>query len=254
MTNKEKVRLIDFLPGFVQGIVRVGISYPFDSVKTYMQKGIYRSTSSSILNIIKSDPKILYRGSSIAFLIIPTDRAVQYYYAEKLNKMYNPYFTGITLGFISSIYQLPLQYVCTNAVLTKRVDYQNIVKYIRSIKIRNVYRGYTVDLLRSTTAISVYLGTYLKLRNQFGSDKSVYVSPALGVAASIASWCITFPLDTIRTERQTTTHTLIEIIKNKYNTRGIRGFYSGLTPIIIRSIPSAAFGMLAYETTKKLVS
>lgn len=245
---------LPLIPGFVQGFVRVGISYPFDSLKVYMQKGIHLSTISCFKNIMRQDPTILYRGASLSFVIIPIDRSIQYFLAEKLNKQYNSYVSGFILGSFSSIYQVPLQYITTNAILTERRQYGNIWSFIRQLNIRNLYRGYSLEYPRSIIATTVYLGTYLGLRENLSERQKLYMSPFLGTLAGIASWITVFPLDTIRTEKQTTEKSIWHIIKDKYRFRKLRGFYLGITPVIFRSIPSASVGMLAYEYTRRLLN
>lgn len=253
---EDSRKYLALIPGFVQGIVRVGISYPFDSLKVFMQKGIHLSTISCFKNIIKQDPKILYRGASLSFTIIPIDRSIQYFLAEKLNKKYNSYFSGFILGSISSVYQVPLQYITTNAILTDKRQYVNIWKFIQQLDIRKFYRGYLIEYPRSIVATTVYLGTYLSLRENLSEKQKLYMSPFLGTFAGIASWLVVFPLDTIRTERQSinTDKSIWNIIKDKYNFRGLRGFYLGITPVILRSIPSASLGMFAYEYTRKILN
>jgi hypothetical protein len=69
---------MDFIPGFVQGITRVTISYPFDVVKINMQKNKYSNTYDAFKNILKNDPKLLYRGSQFCYKTVPFDRSLQY--------------------------------------------------------------------------------------------------------------------------------------------------------------------------------
>ena len=47
---------------------------------------------------------------------------------------------------------------------------------------------------------------------------------------------------------------LYKIFMNRYKTSGILSFYNGLTPVLLRSIPSTTLGMLVYEEAKKLIN
>jgi hypothetical protein len=241
----------NLIPGFVQGMVRVTISYPFDSVKVYMQKGIYPSTISAFKNIVKSDPRILYRGSSLSFTVIPMDRSIQFFMAEKLNKNYNAYLSGLISGTISSLYSVPLQYITTNAILSDRKNYTNLFKFIKNLNFKKFYNGYTIEYSRSLLGTTTYMGTYLYLRNNVNPDYQLQLAPVLGCIANITAWMVMFPLDTIRTFRQTTDNSTVNIVSHIYRTRGFKGFYLGITPVIFRTIPSASIGMFAYEYTKK---
>jgi hypothetical protein len=243
---------LNFIPGYIQGLVRVAISYPFDSLKVYMQKGIHRNTISTIHNILKSDPKILYRGSSVSFALIPIDRSLQFYLTEKLNnKKYNPYLISFGLSICSSIYSVPIQYICTNAILTDKNKYNNIFRFIKQQKIIDIYKGSSIEIMRMILGTTIYMGTYMHLRNQTDRQRHSIMAPYFGVIANIMSWLCMYPLDTIRTERQTSNERISKIIIDKYNTFGIKRFYLGITPVLLRTIPSAACGMFAYEYTRK---
>jgi hypothetical protein len=87
----------------------------------------------------------------------------------------------------------------------------------------------------------------MSLRDKF--KEKVYIAPFLGVIAGICTWIVVFPLDTIRTEKQTTNKSISEILRN----RSLRSLYRGITPVIVRTLPSSATGMYAYEYTKKLL-
>ena len=82
----------NLLPGLLQGITRVSISYPADVVKVQMQKNLHSTTIGTVQHVLKTDMRKFYRGSSIAFVTIGIERSLQYYYLEKMNKkMVNPY-------------------------------------------------------------------------------------------------------------------------------------------------------------------
>ena len=137
--------------------------------------------------------------------------------------------------------------------LTEKHKYGNIYDFIKKLEVKNFYKGYTVEYPRSIIATTTYLGTYMYLRDRIKLQYQVYMSPLLGSIAGIASWLTVFPLDTIRTERQTTNKSIANIIRDKYSNCGIRGFYLGITPVILRTLPSASIGMFVYEYTKKLL-
>lgn len=243
------------VPGFVQGIVRVGVSYPFDSMKVYMQKGIYRSTISAFSNIIKTDPVVLFRGSSVSFVVVPIDKSVKYYCIERLNKKFNPYISGLIMGAVTPVYYSPLNYITTNAVLTEKSKYSGISNFLRSLTLKKIYKGSTLEFSRSLIGSSMYLGTYMTLRNRTDKKYQVYMAPIYGTLSTTISAATWFPIDSVRTDLQTTSNkTIYDVIRDKYHSRGFRGFYSGLTPVIIKSIPSVALGMLAYEGTKNLLN
>lgn len=232
------------------------LSYPFDTIKVYMQKEIYPTTWDAFRELWRKDPRVFYRGSILPTVIIPFERAITLRYAEKLNTLAKEagggagggYVGGGLIGAISAIYYVPMQYITSNAVLVDRQAYKNIFTFIINAPPCGTYTGFIPEAIRSSVASSIFFGTYMWLRD---SKVLNIAQPSLvyGPLASIVSWLCIFPLDTIRTERQTTKPkpSYTTIVWEKYQRLGIRAFYRGLSPIIIRTIPSTALGMLAYE-------
>lgn len=247
--SKWKDQFYYFLPGYAQGMVKVIMSYPFDTVKVYMQKEIYPTTWDAFRGLWQRDPHIFYRGAILPITIIPIERAITLCYAEKIHTSgiwgttkIGGFAGGFLVGAVSALYYVPMQYITSNAVLVTRKQYQNIVRFS--------YRGFVPELARSSAASSIFFGTYMWMRDT-GVLNVQYPSLVYGPVASIISWLCIFPLDTLRTERQTTKLTYAQIFWEKYQRLGIRAFYRGISPIIIRTIPSTALGMLAYEKIRQ---
>ena len=69
--------LVNLLPGLLQGITRVSISYPADVVKVQMQKNLHSTTAGTVKHILQTDIRKFYRGSSIAFVTIGLERSIK---------------------------------------------------------------------------------------------------------------------------------------------------------------------------------
>ncbi len=245
---------MDFIPGFVQGITRVTISYPFDVVKTNMQKNKYSSTYDAFKNILKNDPKLLYRGSHFCYMTVPFDRSLQYYAAEKYNNKVNPYLLSACVGFFVSFYNIPVNYLTTNIAILDKSKYNGSIDFIKKSKFKDFYKGYTIEMPRSIVQSSLYMGTYFYLRNNYNKDNNLYYTPIIGAISSSLGWMVMFPVDTLKTDRQTTSSiSTMSLIKHRYKNHGFRNFYKGITPVLVRAVPSASIGMLMYELTKKHV-
>jgi solute carrier family 25 carnitine/acylcarnitine transporter 20/29 len=252
----EKNELFGLLPGLFQGITRVFISYPADVVKIQMQKQLFTTTKETIKHTIKNDIRKFYRGSSISFVTVGLERSLQYYYLEKINKKYNPYLSGFIVSFASSIYNLPMQYLTTNIALLNK-DH-NVKQYIKQTTYKDLYKGYFIETPKNVLGSTIYLGTYFKLRSMT-ENSSLY--PYFGGISGTMTWLVIFPIDTIKTEYQTTKNIkLSNIIYSRLNNNknglleGIKSFYKGLTPILIRTFPSAFAGMYMYEKVRSFIS
>lgn len=243
----------NLLPGFCQGITRVTISYPFDVIKINMQKLIFKNTIESITHIYKNDPYKFYRGSFLSYTSVSLERSIQFYFLEKMNKQNNnPYFNGLILALFSSIYNVPVQFLTTNIALNNNYkNNYNTINYIKSLNKNNFYKGIGLEISRSVINTTIFNGTYFYLRNKYGENTKL--APLYGAISGISFWLITFPLDTLRTEYQSSNHSLKQIITNKFNS-GITTFYRGLTPVLIRTVPSASCGMYVYEIVKQYIN
>lgn len=253
----EKNELLGLLPGLFQGITRVLISYPADVIKIQMQKQLFTTTRKTVNYIIKNDIRKFYRGSSISFVTVGLERSLQYYYLEKINKKYNnPYLSGFIVSFASSIYNLPMQYLTTNiALLNKGHD---VNQYIKQTTYKDLYKGYFIETPKNVLGSTTYLGTYFKLRSM---TENTNLYPYFGGISGTITWLVIFPIDTIKTEYQTTKNKkLSDIIfsrlihDKKRPLDGIKSFYKGLTPVLLRTFPSAFAGMYMYEKIRSLIS
>lgn len=247
---KDQDSLYNLLPGLCQGITRVTISYPFDVIKVNMQKNVFNSTKDAIINICKNDPWRFYRGSTFSYISVSLERSVQFYYMEKLNTYNNsPFLNAFGLSLFSSLYNIPSQYLTTNIALNNIGTLEYLKNTFKNKT--NIYKGSGLEIIRSSINSTIFMGTYYTLRNNFG-DAS-YISPLYGAISGIMCWLITFPLDTIRTDYQSSDKNIKMLVKDRFKQQGFIGFYRGLTPILIRTIPSSSIGMYVYEKVKKIL-
>lgn len=252
MTKNEFYTMI---PGFMQGVTRVTISYPFDVVKVQLQNMHYTNTVSAFKTIIKTDPFKLYRASLLTYTTVGIERSLQFYYLEKLNKKnINPLYSSLLISTVNSVYNVPVQYITTNIINNKSPS--STVPFIRNLyknKI-NPYKGYFIETPKNILAATIYFSSYYKIRNTFGEHK--YLAPYYGAISGISVWLVIFPIDTIRTEftTQKGNKNIPNIIIERYKHFGLKSFYFGLTPVLFRTIPSSAIGMFVYEYCREYVN
>ncbi len=245
---------MDFLPGFLQGITRVFISYPFDYVRVHLQTNKY----SSIRSFMKSNHfKLfnLYRGVKYPLSIVPMDRAISFKFFEDFtkDKKQNPFIASLMVSSVTCLYSVPLQSINANYILANsKKGYISFVKDIfTNYKRGFVFKSYTTEYSRLVLASTIYMGVYGTLRNNTPNEKKYHMTN--GLIANMALWFVTYPLDTIRVEHQTNNLSLLQTVKQKYLTQGIKSFYRGILLVCIRTIPASTLGMLVYESTKKMI-
>jgi hypothetical protein len=219
-----------------------------------MQANQFKTTLDCFKYLIKNDKKIFFRGMSIPLISFPIDRALSYKIYEDMNKLnFNPYQSAFFCGVVSSIFNVPMQYLTTNAITMKKENYQGIYKLIKDTlnNKNNFYKGYFLDTSRSLLGSTLFLGTYGNIKKLLPDNNYSTIISSLGSIS--VTWIITFPIDTIRVEKQISEKNIKNIIFDRYKKNGFFNFYNGLIPVLIRSFPSTIIGMLVYENTKKII-
>jgi len=235
---------MELVPGFLQGITRVLISYPFDYVRTHLQA----QNGSSIRSYIKRHNLTIrgaYRGCSLQLVSVPVDRSIQFLLFERVS-IYQPILVAsVASSLISSIYSVPMNYLTTRIINSHSSLSLTAVK--RFIKDKTYYTGFSADITKSFLGSVLYTTTYGSLRRHIHIDTHNYFM--FGVISSIASWSVIYPFDTLRVIKQTTPLDYYSIIR----TTPFRNLYAGFSIILLRSIPSAGCGMMVYEKSRKLL-
>ena len=239
---------MDFLPGFCQGISRVLISHPFDYVRLYLQT----NNSSNFSDFFKKNSvRTLYRGVGVPLVSVPIDRSIQFRVYEELNN-YNlsPFLSGSICGGISVFFTLPTSFICNNYVLNKNEG--DLIKFTRKIfqNPTQLYNGFKPELVRSILGTSIYLGSYGKMRENYGND--LYQSVINGAVAGWSVWTITYPIETVKVEQQISNRAIAEILKQRISNFGVLNLWKGILPVYLRTLPSSIIGMTVYEEVKKI--
>jgi solute carrier family 25 (mitochondrial folate transporter), member 32 len=125
----------------------------------------------------------------------------------------------------------------------------NLVKNIYNNEgLFSFYRGVGITLFKN-----IELGIQLPIYEY--SKSSIHFTPFLsvnyaisGFISKIISTSITYPIDTIRTQRRSNNiYTIKTIIKNIKYYNGFSGFYNGYFIYLYRAIPSSVITFVVYE-------
>jgi hypothetical protein len=120
----------------------------------------------------------------------------------------------------------------------------------------SLYRTADLSVANSTaTAIPWTAEFYDTNAFHDNSTNNSNLYPFYGGITGCLTWSIIFPIDTVKTEYQTTKNiTVKNIIVNRFQKYGIKSFYSGIIPVYLRTFPSAFCGMYVYEKSRKLLN
>lgn len=135
--------------------------------------------------------------------------------------------------------------------------------------IRGYFRGYSLSILLALNGVS-QMSTYkflkYKLDKIYGENNAPNHLIALGGAVSrIMTSVVLHPITTVRTRYQQTQFvqaalheqkytSIPDIFKKTYSQEGYRGFYKGLIPMTLRTLPSHSLFFLVYENTKNYMT
>jgi hypothetical protein len=235
---------MELIPGFLQGLTRVLISYPFDYIRTNIQTQEYKNIFSYICQK-KLTVKDAYRGCSIQVISVPIDRSIQFYLFEKISKNNPIFIASIGSSIISSIYSVPINFLTTQIITNhSSLSFNHIRKFLKN---NTHYTGFIPDLSKSLIGSILYTLSYGYLRQLIDKERHNYF--IFGIISSISSWLVIYPLDTLRVIKQRTNYSYKDIIK----ITTFKQYYSGFSIILMRSVPSAGAGMLVYEKSRQLL-
>ena len=123
---------------------------------------------------------------------------------------------------------------------------------MRSDGIFGLYRGMVATILREIPSFAGYFCVYEGFKGHFKSTAlhdSVWNPIISGGFAGIAAWLPCYPQDVIKSVIQSNESklTIFEASKLIYKNSGLKGFFKGFTPTMIRAFPANAATFLGYE-------
>lgn len=223
------------IPGYLQGITRVSISYPFDYIRIKLQS----NQEKYLTTAFQKNYKQLFRGLFIPLFAVPIDRGISFAIYEKLKNNHNtPFIASLIPSIVSNMYMVPINSINTNYIYFNNDKLKNTIKNNLN---KNIYNGYNIEILRNTLSSFLFLYSYNFLSKNYDNS---FIN---GTLSSLIMWNIMYPLDTIKTNKFIFKNkNYIDIIR-KVN---ITKLYKGISLIYLRAIPSAGGGMFVYESVK----
>jgi solute carrier family 25 carnitine/acylcarnitine transporter 20/29 len=242
--------------GIIAGITRAIISHPFDTIKTKMQYGNYKSAFSCLHSIVKTEGLLfLYKG--IAFPLVGNAFIVgTHFHVYNTLKKYSPIVSGACAGFAASFISNPVELVrikmqlsdsSTNNKLYKNsfICFKNIIK---NNGIFGIFKGQFVTSTRDIIGYSAFFNVF-EMYSKYEKDIGYYIGNnhflhkmIKGTLCGFALWGSMYPIDVIKTLVQGSLlenkqKKYSEYIKEIYKNYGIRGFYRGFYLTMFRAIP-----------------
>ncbi|KAF0444019.1 mitochondrial carrier [Gigaspora margarita] len=283
--KEQPSRLRGFLAGVASGVTKLCVGHPFDTIKVRLQTSGLNSRFNGPLHCLKQTIRkegfrALYKGATppligwgimdsvmlgslhnYRLLLQGNDPTV------KLNVFQHTLAgagAGITVSFVATPIEqikarLQVQYDSTTKLYNGPIDCAR--KLVRNNGIRGLWFG-LAGTMAFRSFFSVFWGSYELYSRAL--RKTNLNEPTINFLAGGLSannfWICAMPFDTIKNRFMTQPDVKPLRFPNIwscatfiYQTEGIRGFYKGFIPCILRSFPTNASAILAFETTMRLL-
>ncbi|CCE61550.1 hypothetical protein TPHA_0A04750 [Tetrapisispora phaffii CBS 4417] len=275
-------RLMGFVAGMCSGVAKNSVGHPFDTVKVRLQTsqgtGRFHGPLDCVLKTVRQQGiRGLYLGFTpplFGWIIMDSVLLGSLHnYRMLLSKyVYNDHkslplsgciisgvMSGWTVSFIAAPVELAkaklqVQYDATTSKYKGPIDV--IKKVYATNGIRGLYKGLISTLIFRTHFV-YWWGSYELLTRWFKKNTKLS-DPAInfwagGLSASLGFWTTAYPSDVIKQvvlcndKYDGTFKSWRAAATDIYRSRGLKGFFRGFLPSFLRSFPTNAAALAAFE-------
>lgn len=267
------------LSGAASGVAKLVVGHPFDTVKVRLQTettGRFGGPLDCIMKTVRNEGfTALYKGGtppligwgaidSLMFAaLIPARRWLQGDDAEL--SMGKHWMAGAIAGWTSCIVATPVELLKAKLQIqygdTQSQKYRGVVDCVRQTwrfgGLAGFYQGMAGALL-FRTFISAYFGSYewfkLQLHPVMPTLMANFVSGGL---AAFVLWGLAYPADLVKNRMMAQDPinpqypTMRNCFRSVYQEGGIKAFYKGFSPCMLRAFPTNGAALLAFELVQK---
>jgi len=270
----------NLLAGGFGGLCSLVIGYPFDTVKVRLQTSktsTYKNSFDCLSKILFQEGcASLFRGiSGLVLVALPRFALMFHSNTVARNLLMKPevkqrkpdYFRVMLSGAFSQLLVVPLivaplerikVIMQTNSQV--KSQWACLKNILYSEGPRGVFKGILVTYARDMPSFATYFMVYDFLRHNF-KNSNLDIGPVgttivSGATAGIAGWLVAIPADVIKNRHQAcqNSKSAISTTVQLFKSQGIRGFFLGAGPILLRAGPANAAAFLGYEFALKSLS
>ncbi|KAK8057274.1 Carrier protein YMC1- mitochondrial [Apiospora saccharicola] len=283
----------DLFAGATGGIAQVLIGQPFDIVKVRLQTTTqYKSALDAATSIYtREGPKAFYKGTLTPLIGIGACVSIQFgafgyakrYFetaneaAGKKDLSYTQYYAaGAFAGLANSALSGPIEHVRIRLQTQPHGEgrlYSGPLDCVRKLTahqgvLGGVYRGEAVTLMREAQAYGMWFMSFEWMMNAHAARNNIdrkdvpsYMVAWYGGLAGEALWLGSYPFDVIKSKMQTDSFgkdqkykTMRDCFAQTWRAEGMRGFWKGLAPTLLRAMPVSAGTFAVVEMTMRAIS
>lgn len=250
----------DLIASSIGGAVGIIVGQPLDFMKT---RAMVHSKK-SLRSIVQTEGWLApFKGSLIPMVGSGLYSTVAFTVYCALRKREIDIFTAGCIGGVASVFvttpsemmKIGLQ---MDTGFVKKGNLREFVKKTyRTNGLKGFYLGFWPTLIRDTPATGIYFYSYAK-SHEILHGNGVYnrriAEVISGGSAGVLSWVFVIPIDVIKTRVQYDGGTTMQSARSIYSQSGVRGFFRGAFPCIIRAFPVNAVTFLGYEETLRFMN
>lgn len=274
----------DLFAGTVSGIAQVLVGQPFDTIKVRLASdttGLYKDTTDALKQLIsKEGPFALYKGTLTPLIGVGACVSIQFAANEYMKRVVfhgqthlsfsQYYISGSVAGLTNSLLATPIEHIRTRLqtqIQGKLGPLDMIKKIYNQGGVGLLNRGFFPCALRESHGLGVYFMTfeYLVKRDQLSSNIERKDIPGLrlclyGALSGYTMWLTAYPIDYIKSRLQTDSlatpkyKNSLDVIKDTLKTTGVKGFFRGFVPTILRAGPANAATFYTFELTMRVIN
>ena len=279
----ESIR--DTLGGVAGGTACVYSTQPLDTTKVKMQTfpSQYRSVLQTLTKTFKTEGiRGLYAGSVPAVLANVGESSSAFLAYGRVSKVFQKItdcksheelslfsktlcgcFSGVFASFILTPTELikcrlQTQYIKGTQSNVPKTPFKLAWHIIRNEGALKIMKGWTPTVIREGWGYSFFFGGYeatlVLLNVQQGDELSLWKTAVAGGIGGSSCWAFSYPIDVIKSRVQVSEKAKLTIgmaISDVYKSNGIRGFFNGLTPCLMRAFPGCGVLFVTVEYFKK---
>ncbi|CAL0325250.1 unnamed protein product [Lupinus luteus] len=274
-----------FIAGAIAGAASRTATAPLDRLKVVLQVQTgSASIMSAAMNIWKQDGLLgFFRGNGLNVVKVAPESAIKFYAYEMLKNVIGEaqgnnsadigtagrLFAGGMAGAVAQMAIYPMDLIKTR-LQTCASDGGRVPKLSRLAKDiwvhegpRAFYRGLVPSLLGMIPYAGIDLTAYDTLKDMskrylLDSEPGPLVQLGCGtISGAVGATCV-YPLQVIRTRLQaqpcnssTAYKGMSDVFWKTLKDEGLRGFYKGLVPNLLKVVPAASITYMVYESMKK---
>ncbi|KAI9295407.1 mitochondrial protein [Neoconidiobolus thromboides FSU 785] len=280
----------DCLAGTVAGSFQVLAGQPFDTVKVRLQSNSisnnilpYKGVTDCIIRIFQEEGALaFYKGTLTPLLGVGLCVAIQFISLERMKRYFKKdgkdftinelYLSGALSGLANTIVAGPVEHIRIKQQMDRGIKNQSPIQLIKHIYrhhgIKGIYHGQILTMIRDFQAYGIYFSIYeLLIQSHINQNNLInrtqipmtYVA-SYGILAGFGYWLSSYPIDVIKTNIQADKlgkdkklNSAWQCANNILKEQGIKGFFKGLTPCLLRTIPAASSTFLGFEFAMKLL-